>query len=56
MSTLNSNSIADAQSLIDGIGMANVKRVKKDAGLLEREKMNDDKIILTEDNRQVLFG
>ena len=56
MSTLNSNSIADAQSLIDSLGTAKVKRVKKDAGLLEREKMNDDKIILTEDNRQVLFG
>ena len=56
MSTLNSNSIASAQSIIDELGNTNVKRIKKDAGLLEREKMNDDKIILTEDNRQVLFG
>lgn len=56
MNTLNSNSIENAQSLIDSLGTENVKRVKKDAGLLEREKMNDDKIILTEDNRQILFG
>lgn len=56
MDTLNSNSMENAQSIIDALGTANVKRIRKDAGLLEREKMNDEKIILTEDNRQILFG
>lgn len=53
---MNSNRLAEAKSLIDGVGTPNVKYIKKDPGLLEREKMNDEKIILTEDNRQILLG
>lgn len=56
MSTLNSNAMNSAQSIIDNLGTANIKRVKKEDGLLEREKMNDDKVILVEDNRQILLG
>lgn len=56
MEPINSNKLQEAKSLIDGVGTPNVKVIKKDPGLLEREKMNDEKIILTEDSRQILFG
>ena len=53
---LNENNFASAQSLLDGIGARpNVKRVRREAGLIER-KQDDEKVILMEDNRQVLFG
>lgn len=54
---LNENKIADAQNLLNSIGGATkVKRIRKERGLIERAEMDDEKIILTEDNRQVLFG
>ena len=34
----------------------NVKYVKSDKSLIERESLENEKVILTEDNRQVLFG
>lgn len=56
MDIINSNSMNSAQSIIDCIGNCKVKRVKADKGLIEREKLDDDKIILAEDNRQILLG
>lgn len=54
---LNENNFSNAQNLLDSIGGANkVKRIRKEAGLIERTQLEDEKIILTEDNRQVLFG
>lgn len=54
---LNENKFSNAQSLLDSIGgAAKVKRIRKEAGLIERTQLEDEKIILTEDNRQVLFG
>ena len=54
---LNENKFADAQSILSSIGGAtNVKRIRRDRGLIERTQLEDEKIILTEDNRQVLFG
>lgn len=53
---MNSNNIENAQTIIDSLGTKQVKYVKKDAGLLEREKMDDNKVILAEDNRQILLG
>ena len=56
MIMLNENNFANAQSLLSGIGGdKKVKRIRKEAGLIERTQ-SDEKIILTEDNRQVLFG
>lgn len=53
---MNANQINNASNLIESINEAQeVKIVKKDRGLLERAQ-NEEKIILTEDNRQVLFG
>lgn len=56
MATIDSNKMESAQNIIDNLNAPKVKRVKKDAGLLEREKMDDNKVILAEDNRQILLG
>ena len=54
---LNENKFENAQSLLDGIGgKKNVKYIRKETGLIERTQLDNEKIILTEDNRQVLFG
>ena len=52
---INENKIYTAQTLIDGIGGSqNVKRIRKDNSLIER--MDSEKIIIAEDNRQLLFS
>lgn len=52
---INSNNLERANALIEGVNNApQVKRVKKDLGLLERTE--NEKIILEEDNRQIIFG
>lgn len=56
MEYVDSNKLEAAQDIVDSLSKAKVKRVKKDAGLLEKEKFDDSKIILAEDNRQILFG
>ena len=55
MATVNGNNISNAQNLINGMGQKTVKVVKSDRGLIERKDL-EDKVILVEDNRQVLFG
>jgi hypothetical protein len=54
----NSNDMARANSIINSLDESNVrvKRIKRDNGLIERTNKDDEKIILAEDNRQVLFG
>lgn len=56
MEIINSNKMEEAQNIINDLSKSKVKVIKKDAGLLEREKMNDNKVILSEDNRQILLG
>ena len=57
MIMLNENNFANAQALLSSIGGdKKVKRIRKEAGLIERTQLENEKIILTEDNRQVLFG
>lgn len=59
MSFNNSNDMARANSIINSFGnegKPQVKRIKKEQGLIERTEMDGEKIILAEDNRQVLFG
>ena len=54
---LNENNFANAQNLLNSLGgNKKVKRIRKEAGLIERTQLDNEKIILTEDNRQVLFG
>lgn len=52
----NSNDISRAMGLVNDINSNTViKRIKKDSGLIERKDVQD-KVILAEDNRQVIFG
>ena len=54
---LNENKICNAQNIINSIGKAdgvNVKRIISDNSLIE--KVDNEKIYLTEDNRQLLFS
>lgn len=53
---MNSNNIESAQELIGKLNSEKVKYIKKDKGLIERDTLKDEKLILTEDNRQILFG
>lgn len=53
---LNTNNIENAQDIINKLNSQKVKYVKKDKGLIERNTLKDEKVILTEDNRQILFG
>lgn len=56
MEAMNSNSICRAESIINSMANgATIKRVKRDRGLMERSD-SEQKIILEEDNRQVIFG
>lgn len=53
----NSIDFSKLEVLINNINIdPNVKYVKRDTGLMEREEVIGKKIILAEDNRQVLFG
>lgn len=54
----NSNDFSRAEALVNDINRnnPNVKYIKRDNGLMEREEVVGKKIILAEDNRQVLFG
>jgi len=55
---LNENKINQAKDLIQGIGKCEkekeVKRIGKDKSIIER--LNNEKVILAEDNRQLLFS
>lgn len=52
---LNENKIANAENILNSTKKENIKIVKRDNGLLERSTL-ENKVILTEDNRQVLLG
>lgn len=56
MGLKNSNDIAKAVEIVNSFDKATVKKVKRENGLIERTQLNNEKIILAEDNRQVLFG
>lgn len=57
MVTINENKIADAESILNNMQNVkpSVKVVKKDKGLFEKYE-SAEKIILTEDNKQLLLG
>ena len=57
MATINSNNIDNAQKLVGKLNSQKVKYIKKERGLIERENIQvDDKVVLVEDNRQILLG
>ena len=53
---MDSNNMEGAHELIGKLNSQKVKYIKKDKGLIERDTIKDEKVILTEDNRQILFG
>ena len=57
MITINENKIADAENILNNMQNVkpSVKVVKKDKGLFERYE-STEKIIITEDNKQLLLG
>ena len=57
MVTINENKIADAESILNNMQNVkpSVKVVKKDKGLFEKYE-STEKIIITEDNKQLLLG
>jgi len=52
----NANNIETAQKLVGKLSGQNVKFIRKDSSLIERKNLEDDKVILAEDNRQLLLG
>lgn len=55
----NANNIERAEELINGISNDNttaVKYIKKEKGLIEKTEVDNKKIILVEDNRQIILG
>ena len=55
METVNANKIFKAEEIANNLSNKNIKYIRKDKGLMEREE-NENKIILAEDNRQILLG
>lgn len=51
----NSNNIESAQKLLGKLRGQNVKYIRGDRSLIER-KENEDKVVLVEDNRELLLG
>jgi hypothetical protein len=53
---INTNNMEKAQELVGKLDSKKVKYIKKDKGLIERNTVKDEQVILTEDNRQILLG
>ena len=54
---LNTNKLNKAEELVNNLtNNTVVKRVKSEKGLIEKAEAGKDKIILVEDNRQIICG
>lgn len=56
---LNANKLSKAEELVNGLtnnSNVTIKRVKNDRGLIEKAESDNNKIILVEDNRQIICG
>jgi hypothetical protein len=54
---LNSNKLNKAEELVNNLtNNTVVKKVKSEKGLIEKTEAGKDKIILVEDNRQIICG
>jgi hypothetical protein len=54
---LNSNKLNKANELINNLeNNVIIKKVKTEKGLIEKTEMGKEKIILVEDNRQIICG
>lgn len=52
----NGNGINHVGDLVGSLNGGNVKYIRKERGLIERSENQGEKVILAEDNRQVIFG
>ena len=55
----NANKLSKAEELVNGLtnnSNVTIKRVKNDRGLIEKTESDKNKIILVEDNRQIICG
>lgn len=56
---LNANKLSKAEELVNGLtnnSNVTIKRVKNDRDLIEKTESDKNKIILVEDNRQIICG
>ena len=56
---LNANKLSKAEELVNGLtnnSNVTIKRIKNDRGLIEKTESDKNKIILVEDNRQIICG
>lgn len=56
---LNANKLSKAEELVNGLtnnSSVTIKRVKNDRGLIEKTEADKNKVILVEDNRQIICG
>lgn len=56
---LNANKLSKAEELVNGLtnnSNVTIKRVKNDRGLIEKTEADKNKVILVEDNRQIICG
>ena len=54
MNNINANNLDKAEELMDKLTQRNVKVLKKEKGLIERVEDKDKKVIIVEDNRQLI--
>ena len=54
MNNINANNLEKAEELMDKLTQRNVKVLKKEKGLIERVEDRDKKVIIVEDNRQLI--
>ena len=56
---LNTNKLSKAEELVNGLTNNSdtvIKRIKNEKGLIEKTEANKNKVILAEDNRQIICG
>ena len=56
---LNANKLSKAEELVNGLtnnSNVTIKRIKNDRGFIEKTESDKNKIILVEDNRQIICG
>lgn len=57
---LNENNVVKAEELVNNLvntkDTSNVKRIKQERGLIEKANADNNKVILVEDNRQIICG
>ena len=53
---LNANKLSKAEELVNGLTNNSSVTIKNDRGLIEKTEADKNKVILVEDNRQIICG